>query len=367
MNSKHWRQFSSIGDQLAGAVSNMRWATNALIRHVIGRNSISAKSVKAPVQDSETIFEGAEIRNCDSCVPTSAEGDYLRHILSECALGNMSSNMALFHVFCHASTSETARQAMDLAINEAAGIKRLHLLGAKELWEETPNAFALVKSVIQVYSTTVSSPDGGSSISRIRTAYDEISKLSDLGSVALYSLGRNDLLEKATNEVVDYMRSEGLLGKGKSALEIGCGTGRFLAAMAPELLSVTGIDISENMLKAAADRCRNIANVDLIHGDGKVFGSVPREQFDLIVAIDSFPYLFDAGEEILIGNIKEIKRVLHTGGRLLICNFSYRSNDASDSRDIVRIADEYGFEILRAGYRPFHYWDGVIFDLKNVV
>lgn len=197
--------------------------------------------------------------------------------------------------------------------------------------------------------------------------FDEISKLSDLGSVALYSLGRNDLLEKATNEIVDYMRKEELLGNGKSALEIGCGTGRFLAAMAPELLSVTGIDISENMLKAAADRCRNIANVDLVLGDGKVFGSLSREQFDLIVAIDSFPFLFEAGEEIIIENIKEIKRVLRVGGRLLICDFSYRPNDGSDSRDIVKIAHDYGFEILRSGYRPFHYWDGAIFDLKSVL
>ena len=309
-----------------------------------------------------------EIQNCDSGVSTSDHGAYLRHLLNECASGNMSSNVALFHMFSHASTPETAKQALDLAISEASGIKRLRLLGAKELWEETPNAFVLVKSVIQVYSTAVSSTDAGSRLSRIRTAYDEISQLSALGSVALYSLGRNDLLEKTTNEVVDYMRKEELLGNGKSALEIGCGTGRFLAAMAPELLSITGIDISENMLKAAADRCRTIANVDLIHGDGRVFGSLPREQFDLIVAIDSFPYLFEAGEEILIGNIKEIKRVLRVGGRLLICNFSYRSSDGGDDRrDIARIADEYGFEILRAGYRPFHYWDGVIFDLKSVL
>ena len=364
MNSKHWRRFSSIGNQLASAVSDMRRGTTTLMHRVIGRNSISAKRVKAPVQEKS---HGAEIRNYDSRLSTPAERDYLRHILNACASGNMSSNMALFHMFCHASTSEAAKQAMDLAISETAGVKRLRLLDAKELWDETPNAFALVKSVIQVYSTSVSSTGAGSRVSRISTAYDEISKLSPLGSVALYSLGRNDLLEKATNEVVDYMRREELLGKGKSALEIGCGTGRFLAAMAPELLSVTGIDISENMLKVAADRCKNIANVDLIHSDGRVFGSLPGEPFDLIVAIDSFPYLFEAGEEILMGNIKEIKRVLRVGGRLLICNFSYRPDGGSDRRDIAKISDDYGFEILRAGYRPFHYWDGVIFDLKSVL
>lgn len=145
MNSKHWRQFSSIGDQLASAVGNMRRATATLMRHAIDRNSISAKSAKALVQENG---EGAEIQNCDSGVSTSDEGAYLRRLLNECASGNMSSNMALFHVFCTAPTSEAAKQAMDLAISEAAGIQRLRLLSAKELWEETPNAFALVKSVI---------------------------------------------------------------------------------------------------------------------------------------------------------------------------------------------------------------------------
>ena len=63
----------------------------------------------------------------------------------------------------------------------------------------------------------------------------------------------------ATAEVVDYIRDECLLGNCKSALEIGCGSGRFLAAMAPELLAITGIDISRNMLNYAADRCKNIS------------------------------------------------------------------------------------------------------------
>ena len=316
--------------------------------------------------ETANVVKSANVLQLEDESMLSAVGGSLDSVLQECSSGSLSANMALFRLICYAPNPETITQALQLAIREANGAKRTRLLDAQSLWQETPNAFELVKTVNQKYSSSLVSADASEPISRVTAAYDEISKLSPIGSVALYSLGRDDLLEMATAEVVDYIRGECLLGSDKSALEIGCGSGRFLAAMAPELLAITGIDISRNMLNYAADRCKNVPNVELICGDGKSFGTLSHGKFDFVVAIDSFPHVVEAGDEIILENMKEIKRVLRSGGRFLIFNFSYRGDDELDRRDIFSLADQFGFKVLRCGDRPFHFWDGAIFDLERL-
>jgi hypothetical protein len=71
-----------------------------------------------------------------------------------------------------------ARLALDLAIDEASGLRRLRLTKLKELWEETPRVYSLVKSVTQAYSSSISSSGESDAIVKIAAAYDEVSKLS---------------------------------------------------------------------------------------------------------------------------------------------------------------------------------------------
>ena len=349
-------QKNSLRDRIAGATSKMSRAATQLMRRAIDRNSI-------PSEDATGLFSDRIHDRHNQSRSAGAVGQ-IEKLLKRCAFGDISTNMALFGVLVYAPSEMNARLALDLAIDEASGLRRLRLTKLKELWEETPRVYSLVKSVTQAYSSSISSSGESDAIVKIAAAYDEVSKLSEHGSVALYSLGRSDLLDKSTDEVVEYMRDEGLLKRNKSALEIGCGSGRFLVAMAPDLLSFVGIDISENMRKIAAYRCRNIANVDVIAGDGKTYGTLPRNRFDLIVAVDSFPYIMEAGTEIAIANIKEVRRVLRPGGRFLMFNFSYRGNDL-DRHDVTKIASKFGFDVLRCGECLFHYWNGAIFDLKK--
>ena len=49
---------------------------------------------------------------------------------------------------------------------------------------------------------------------------------------ALHALGDPALLRAATHEVVDFLRRAELLGHHRGVLEIGCGIGRFQAALA---------------------------------------------------------------------------------------------------------------------------------------
>lgn len=287
-----------------------------------------------------------------------------REALRECAAGTLSANVALMQLCLRAEDPDAAREAVETAIGRARGGPRERLLQVRALWRDTPNAFGLVKAIIAA-DGAAGRADAGDRIARCAAAFDSAAKLSPAASVALYSLGREDLLEKATAEVASYLRGERLLGRDRCALEIGCGIGRFLAALAPELLRAVGLDVSPVMLAQARQRCEGFANVELLLGNGRDYRALPSEAFDLTLAIDTFPYLVAAGQDVTRSNLAEARRVLRPKGRLLIFNYSYRDHQI-DRRDVLVISAEIGFAVRRCGLRPFHMWDGAVFDLEKL-
>jgi ubiquinone/menaquinone biosynthesis C-methylase UbiE len=291
--------------------------------------------------------------------------DFSRDALARCASGALSANMALFQLLCSAPSAEAARLALESAIAAAAGAERARLLEAQSLWRDTPRAFELLEALDQRYLAQIASADPGDPIAQIAAAYDAIAELSPSGSVASYSLGREDLLEQATAEVVDDLRQERLLRLDYRAIEIGCGIGRFLVALSPELAAVTGVDVSTKMLAHARERCASLANVELVQGDGRGLQALPDNHFNLALAIDSFPYIVEAGDEAVLSNLEEVHRVLRPQGRFLIFNYSYRGDDALDRGDVLRLAARMGFDVRRCGDRLFHLWDGAVFDLQK--
>lgn len=291
--------------------------------------------------------------------------DFFTHTLARCASGALSANMTLFHLFSAAPSRDAAKDALENAIASTEGVERARLLEAQKLWRDTPGAFELIKALDERYFEHVDSADHGDHIATIAAAYDAIADMSPSGSVASYSLGREDLLEKATAEVAAYLRREQLLNDRVSAIEIGCGIGRFLAALAPELSSITGVDVSTNMLAHARERCARFANVEFVRGDGRGLHALPDAGFELALAVDSFPYLVEAGEDVVVSNMEEAHRVLRPNGRFVIFNYSYRGDDALDARDCRRLARQTGFEARRCGDRPFYFWDGTVYDLQK--
>lgn len=182
-------------------------------------------------------------------------------------------------------------------------------------------------------------------------------------SVALYSFGNPELLDAATREVVDHMRGQGLLGSDKSALEIGCGIGRFQAALAPEVGEAHGIDVSPKMVEEARRRCAGFGNVVLSECPGADLRQYPDARFDLLFAVDSFPYLFQSGMTLVETHFLEAARVLRPGGDFLLFNFSYRDDLERDREDVARLALQSGFTLVGPGEKPFALWDGAVFRL----
>jgi cyclopropane fatty-acyl-phospholipid synthase-like methyltransferase len=188
---------------------------------------------------------------------------------------------------------------------------------------------------------------------------------SEEASVALYSLGNPQLLELATAEIVAQLKEWNALGDNVDLLDIGCGIGRLLFAVAADVRSATGIDVSAEMVKAARRRCADHPNVTVIKGDGRGLGSLADGAFDVAVAVDSFPYLRQSGYALVERFVAESARVLKGGGQLVILNYSYSENDEADQKEIRTLARENGLKVLDAGTRPFKLWDGVAFRMKK--
>lgn len=287
--------------------------------------------------------------------------DHGEQALRECSIGSLSANMALMHLCLNAPDRSLAQHILENAIERESGIGRDRLLDVQTLWHDTPDVFELIRAIVQTESV-----DGGDGIARCAAGFDAVADVSPIAGVALYSLGREDLLQQATAEVIEHLRNEDLLHRDRCALEIGCGSGRFVAALAPELSRVVGVDVSANMLAHARQRCALHANVEFLQGDGRRFQSLPSASFDFALAINSFPYLVTAGDDVTRSNLADARRVLRPKGRLLIINYSYRGDADIDRRDLLRLAHQIGFTVRRCGERPFRLWDGAVFDLERL-
>ena len=79
---------------------------------------------------------------------------------------------------------------------------------------------------------------------------------------------------KDTIQEVDFVLEELSLQPGDSILDVGCGTGRHSIELAKRGYTVTGLDLSSEMLVRAADAAQAAGvNVDWIHSDATSFCS----------------------------------------------------------------------------------------------
>ena len=96
---------------------------------------------------------------------------------------------------------------------------------------------------------------------------------------------------------------------GERVLDLGCGAGRFLAALRDAGAEPVGVEIAE----AAVERARtNVpgADVRLLEPDGTI--PAAHGEFDLVWCSEVLEHIPDVGAALF-----EVRRVLKPGGRLL--------------------------------------------------
>jgi ubiquinone/menaquinone biosynthesis C-methylase UbiE len=113
--------------------------------------------------------------------------------------------------------------------------------------------------------------------------------------------------------------------KGNSSiLDICTGTGRGVLPLAESGADIVGIDLSPDMLRVANRKIQeqNIRNISLHEMDATAL-DLPEERFD--IAMSSFA-LHEMDSQLMNQVLKEIHRVLKTGGRLYLVEFEKDTN-----------------------------------------
>ncbi len=271
----------------------------------------------------------------------------------------MPANVALMLLLMEAPSPAAAaavlRPAAATRSDLAARVRAVGLLRSAH-----PGAWATVHAVADSVDHAPALPSSDAALGHWRDGFDRLASAAPEAGVALYTLGDPALLAAATAEVTAVLRNWGHVGPTRDVLDLGCGIGRLAQALAPEVRSVLGIDVSARMVEEAQKRNRH-GNARFAVGSGRDLGGVEAAAFDLVLAADVFPYLVGAG--LADRHIAEMARVLRPGGAAVILNYSYRGDLSLDGRDLAASAACHGFAMERAGERPFRLWDAAAFEL----
>ena len=288
-----------------------------------------------------------------------AGADRLASVLAACLAEDLPANVALMRLLGEAESLDEA----EAALSGAGGDERLKAM--RDLLSRHPGAFAAVRAVLGAADHGRPGGSPAEAVAHWGAVFDRLAGQDPETSVALYGLGSPELFARATDEVVAWLAGRGLLGPDRDAVEIGCGIGRFVRALAPRCRSVTGLDVSAGMIAEARLRCAALGNVTLLRTDGTDLSSIPDGSADFVLASDVFPYLVSAGGGLAERHVSEAARVLRPGGSLAILNYSYRGDVSRDLSNIAATAGNAGLEPPSDEGRPFGLWDAASFLLRK--
>jgi len=286
------------------------------------------------------------------------ESDEARAVLEDCVAGEASPPISLARLLLAMDRVEDVEELLEPfeegPVAEMARLLREHRAGCEDaaiILHEHPDVGRTRRSA-------------ANAIADCRSFFDHAVTLNEEASVAAYSLGDPALLDAYTAEILDLLDLWQVLGPDRGALEIGCGIGRIQAALATRLRETHGIDISDNMIAAAHRRCSGLANVHLSRCSGRDLAGFAEQSFDLVLAADSFPYIYQGGKKLVSVHFDEITRVLRPGGDFVLFNYSYRASRDADRRDVQRLCRSFGLELLVDGIQPFRLWDGEAYHIR---
>jgi len=291
----------------------------------------------------------------------------LREALERCTQGQAPASVAAMQILMSAASeaelASTLRQIEAWVDGQPPGEETGRLRAAIAVIRDRPQAWSVTRAVLAEAAHDRPATTAAQDLAHWAGVFDRAVCVSPEGSVALYSLGDPALLRAATDEVVARLRDWGLVGGDRAMLDLGCGIGRFVGALAPQMRFVVGVDISHEMLRVARDRCVPCPNAAFLRVGGGDLAMLGDGRFDLVLGADVFPYLFASRPALAERLMAEVARVLKPGGDLVILNLSYRNDLDADRRDLAAIADRHGLTVRRSGTQDLELWDAQTFHL----
>jgi len=102
--------------------------------------------------------------------------------------------------------------------------------------------------------------------------------------------------------------------RGLKALEIGCGPGRLIRPLSNEFAEIHGTDVSDEMIRLAAEKLRDIPHAHVHHTEKSDLSIFPDDSFDFVYSYAVFQHI--PSREVVLGYLAEARRVLKSGGIL---------------------------------------------------
>jgi len=168
---------------------------------------------------------------------------------------------------------------------------------------------------------------------------------------------------KNTKYEVDFIEEEFNLEKGAYILDVGCGTGRHSIELAKRGYKITGIDISENMIKEAKKACKNKSvNVEFIVADATEFSTARLYDACICLCEGAFG-LLSMEEDPFERDLKILKNInfsLKKGAKFLLTALNglrmirmYNDEDVANGRfDNLAITEIYPLKNLHEKVPP---------------
>ncbi len=130
-----------------------------------------------------------------------------------------------------------------------------------------------------------------------------------------------EMMNKSHSPLTDWALSHVEVEKSATVLDVGCGGGRTIEKLAQRAASVYGVDYAAGSVAASQAHNKRLIGEGRVHVERASVSQLPfqGDRFDLVTAIETQYYWPD-----VCNDMREIRRVLKPGGRLMVVAESYK-------------------------------------------
>jgi len=159
--------------------------------------------------------------------------------------------------------------------------------------------------------------------SQYKKVWSALSTTEDQAKLHVIGVTEEAALQATGEETLMFLKDSVGIEKDDVVLEIGCGIGRVGKFVAPLCQKWIGCDVASNMLALAAERLKDLSNVELVEISGYNLSGVPDASVDVVYCTVVFMHLESWDR---YNYISEAFRVLRAGGRIYVDNINLCSD-----------------------------------------